>query len=158
MTVATPDQVVTSIVTLLRNNLTDPIDERSKRGANWIYDDQPRFDATFPRIWLFYLPASFRPGGQSNNPPEFLCTCTIQVQIITRVGSSIDVDGDDEGENVLEQLSYLGNQIVEIIRTNQATFKSGGLLHIIPREWYKPRKAGQFMYQDIDLEAEWENR
>lgn len=158
MTVSTPDQVVASIVTLLRSNLTDPILERRQRGSNWIYSDQPRMDATFPRIWVFYLPASFRPGGQSNNPPEFLCTCTIQVQIITRVGSSIDVNADGDGENVIEQLGYLGDQVVEIVRNNQGTFHTDDLLHIIPVSWYKPRFEGQFVYQDIDLEAVWENR
>jgi|GEM_PF-3950835 len=156
MTDVTPDQVVDVLVTLFRDNLTDPLVERRNRGGTWIYDDQPRADASFPRIWIFYLPASFRPGGQSNNPPEFLCTCRFQVQIISRVASKIDVDGDGVGEKCDEQVNYLGNKCVLAVKNNQSVFDNLGLLHCIPVEWYKPRVVGQFMYQDIDLEAEWE--
>lgn len=156
MTDVTPDQVVDMFVTLFRANLTDPITDRRNRGGTWIYDDQPRFDATFPRIWVFYLPASFRPGGQSTNPPTFLMTARFQVQVIARVGSLIDVDADGTGEKVDEQVNYLGNQCVLAVKNNQATFNNGSILHAIPVEWYKPRVAGQFMYQDIDFEVEWE--
>lgn len=127
---ATDQEIISSIITLLEANLTDPATTRASLGKKWIWDDTPRLDISgYPRISVTPVTNSYEPFavGDVNSKSEL----TVSIEIRTKKTDKFDVGtlGVQRAEGVV---SYLNNEIVNLIQTNQSYFYSLGVLYIIP--------------------------
>lgn len=148
------DQVVDAIRDLLRSNITDPNTTRLRQGGEWIHSDFPRHDATTPRIGFKMITAPIKSGGMSDSNPEILVDCTIQASVLVKKKTNWKVGTSTLNERQLAY--YLANQIITIVKDNQATWLGNGLLCVIPIGVPMEISKGMGIYVHVDLLATWE--
>ncbi len=116
--------VTEKIVTLLRNNITDPNTSRSEKGKNWIFSDYPRLDASSPRIGVDFTSGSARPYAVNSDDMIQEPRITIVTQV--NVSSKFDIDDDGELEAPDEVADYLTQQVIDVLTNNISGLKSAG--------------------------------
>lgn len=120
--------IIDKIKSILESNLTDPNDYRS---GNWIYTDEPRLDATKPRIGIEFIDDSRE--WLSINSKKKVISGRIQISIFIDTTTKYDIDGDGEPEKAEDVLDYLQKQVENAIRNNQSQIKAlDGVLHALP--------------------------
>ena len=148
------DQVVDAVRDLLRVNITDPNTSRLRQGGEWIHSDFPRHDATTPRIGLVMITAPIKSGGMSDSNPEIIVDCTIQASTLVKKKTKWRVNSSTLNDRQLAY--YLANQIITLVKNNQATWLSKGLLAIVPIGIPHEISKGMGIYVHVDLLATWE--
>lgn len=121
----TEQEVVELIISLLRDNITDPATERASKGKTFIYDDIPRADITStPRIGVYPVTSNYSSVGIGYS--EQLEEGTIAVQIVTQ---KTDKFNSLRAEQLVDNLS---KQIRDLIRGNHTYFVSNDVQHLVP--------------------------
>jgi len=149
-----PQEVITKLMQLLRNNITDLNKERKNRGGQWIWDDFPRLDATTPRIGIQLVTSPWQSGGVGN---QKIIKCRIQITVMMRVKEKYDIDGDGAAEHTEDCIDYLANEVLDVIHRNNDEFKTiDGVIHVTPLGQPRAIRNANNIFRYIDVEAEME--
>lgn len=123
---ATTQQVISQVQTVLENSIDDPNNDRSSRSNHpWIKTIPIEFGiAEYPRIHIENVSAVHE--GLSVGSTERFVENRFQISVFHSVeqGYRLDVDGDDELESQNRVADYLAKKVVENVNDNQSSFRS----------------------------------
>ena len=107
--------VVKAIVSILENNITDPL----QRNKKWIYDDLPRIDIMdLPRIGVEFASATGTPADIQRN--AIMERGVIRIVIMVGKGQKWDVNNDGTPEYDYICLNDLAEKVKKVITEHQA--------------------------------------
>ena len=109
-------EFVNEIITLLRNNITDPNTARANAGKNWIYPDFPHEKATMPRISIVYVGHSEAEFYGVNGGMALVYPLRYEISVWVRRGEAYTVNNEELGGGAL--LDYLADQVINVIESN----------------------------------------
>lgn len=120
-------EIVSTVVTLLRNQITDPLTTRASEGRNFIYSRFPREDATFPRISVTPLTS----GNVQQIDIETQSQMLVQpIQIDVWVGQeTFEIDGTKYNWSAL--LDYMAGQVTNAISDNRYNLSENNIYDIL---------------------------
>lgn len=105
-------ELITNVVTLLRNNISDP----ANRGTNWIYPDFPRVDAKMPRISVSLISQREAKFYGINGATKLLYPVIIEVSVWVRTKETFLIGTETYGGGKL--VDYLCDEIINVLENN----------------------------------------
>lgn len=138
---------------LLDETISDPIQQRSLDGKNWIYTDFPRKDSTYPRIAVVLTDKSY--DNLSLGSAEQLKTVNIQISVIVDASSNkFDIDGDGNTEHEEEVLGVLTQKVEDALINNQSQFRDRCARYALPVNTTRTRdNDANTIQQNITVEV-----
>jgi len=127
---ASGQDIVEEIVTLLENNITDVNSDRLAKSKKWIYDEIPRADVTsYPRIGVQEVTADSEWFGLGDNKERR--NSRIEIQIRTKLGSKLTIDSTTHRDRQI--LDYLSNKVTDLMAldsTRESLLSSNDVYHL----------------------------
>ncbi len=117
-------EVEQELASVLRENLTDPNNERRSNDGAWIFTGKPSNNASFPYILISQL--DNQKTGFSIGSTDRFHRHRLQVSIRTGKKTEFDVDGDNEPEGSGYVRSWIAERCDEIVQDNQSRFRDLG--------------------------------
>ena len=112
----------------LRNNITDPLNDRV---GEWIYDDIPRSDLAknhFPRIGVVAVRSDKNPAAIGT--PKRHEIGSVDIIVKTAFSQKLTIGGTLYKD--YEIVSYFGNIIDEAVKNNQSHWRDNDIIEVMP--------------------------
>lgn len=119
--------IVDGIVTVLRDNITDPDTARSGAGRHFIFDRFPNNTATFPRISVTVLPHGETEELDVETDDE-LIRAQVQIDIWTDAKTSHTISS--AVYNRSKMLDYLAGQVSKVMKSNRSSLRAYNIMNV----------------------------
>lgn len=147
--------LIDETVTILQDNLTDPVENRRNQNGRFVFDHFPKYGQgnKLPRIGVHKISTSH--PQQSVGTVHTDTEADIQVSIMVKRGDKYDFDSDGTAEPEEDLADYLHNEAKKAIEDNQSNYRAlTGGDYVLPSSSETIKPEGQsFILEALTLDS-----